>query len=89
MTEYAQGRHLKIRSQGLFVEQARLRALSQVISDDIIYILERREFSDDDAELLRLNTHGINSLTKRVRHNIDELRKGLTLIVRQLPKQAD
>jgi len=87
MTDYQQGRHLKIRDKGLFMEQARLRALAQVVSDDIIYILERQEFSDDDAELLRLNTHGIESLSKRVRQNIDELRKGLTLILRQLPKE--
>lgn len=87
MTTYQKGRHLKIREKGLFMEQARLRALAQVVSDDIIYILERQEFCDDDAELLRLNTHGIESLSRRVRHNIDELRKGLTLILRQLPKE--
>lgn len=87
MSEYARGRHLKIRGKGLFMEQARLRALAQVISDDIIYLLERQEFSDDDANWLALNTHGINALSGRVRRNIDELRKSLTLILRQLPRE--
>jgi hypothetical protein len=87
MTGYARGRHLKIRRAGLFAEQARVRALSAVIADDIIFILERQEFDDDEEELLFLNQHGINVLAGRVRSNIELLRKTLTLILRQLPRE--
>lgn len=87
MTEYAKGRHLKIRRSNLFLEQARLRALTQVICDDIIYILERQEFSEDDEQLLMLNAHGIHVLTGRIKSNIELLRKTLTMILRQLPRE--
>ena len=89
MTEYAQGRHLKIRNTSLFTEQARMRTLAQIISDDIIFILERLEFSDDDAELLMLNEHGVHVLTGRVKSNIEELRKSLTFVLRKLPRKAE
>jgi len=89
MTEYAKGRHLKIRNTSLFTEQARMRTLAQIISDDILFILERLEFSDDDAELLMLNEHGVHVLTGRVKSNIEELRKSLTFILRKLPRKDD
>lgn len=87
MTEYATGRHLRIRKSSLFLEQARLRALAAVICDDLIYILERQEFSEDDEQLLMLNAHGINVLSGRVRDNVEQVRKTLTMILRQLPKE--
>lgn len=89
MTDYAQGRHLKIRNTSLFTEQARMRTLAQIISDDVLFILERLEFSDDDAELLMLNEHGVHVLTGRVKSNIEELRKSLTFILRKLPRKDD
>lgn len=89
MTDYAHGRHLKIRNTSLFAEQARMRTLAQIISDDVVYILERLEFSDDDAELLMLNEHGVQVLAGRVKSNIEELRKSLTFVLRKLPRKAD
>lgn len=89
MTDYAHGRHLKIRNTSLFAEQARMRTLAQIISDDVLYILERLEFSDDDAELLMLNEHGVQVLSGRVRDNIEQLRKSLTFVLRKLPRKAE
>lgn len=89
MRDYAAGRHLKIRSKGLFVEQARLRTLAAVIADDIIFILERAEFDEDDHQLLMLNAHGQHVLAGRVRSNVEQLRKSLTLVLRQLPREDD
>lgn len=89
MSELAKGRHLKIRKTDLFREQAILGSLTDQIRDDIIYILERQQFDDDDREILALNEHGIKVLTGRVRNDIDRLRRTLTIILRLLPKAVE
>lgn len=83
-------RHSRIRNTSLFQEQVRIRALAQIISEDIVYLLERREIeAGDDPELKWLHQHGSEVMTDRIVQNIERLRDVLTVVKRKLPRKAD
>lgn len=81
-------RHLRVQNDPVYTLQARIRGKAQMLTDDVMYVLEREAFDDVDEDWVKLNQHGIETLTQRAIDTVTAMQNDLKTLKRHLTKRV-